>query len=88
MSLWTIRLNLDFHNDHQAYCANPEKRELWHDTFMGQCGPEILTIIQECPLLEHVVLLYHGNSSATWVEFRTPWCPGPRVVLKYDSEHV
>ena len=87
-SLRTVRLNLDFHDDHQAYCGNPEKRKRWRDTFIEQRGPEILAIMQECPLLEHVALLYHGTSSATWVEFRTPRCPGPRVVLEYDPEHV
>ena len=87
-SLRTVRLNLDDHDDHQAYCGNMEKRKRWHDTLMGQRGPEILAIMQECPLLEHVALIYHGTPSATWVEFRTPQCPGPRVVLKYDSEHV
>ncbi len=87
-SLRTVRLNLDFHDDHQAYCGNLEKRKRWYDTFIGQRGPEILAIMQECPLLEHIALLYHGHPSSTWVEFRTPRCPGPRVVLKYDTEHV
>ncbi|PIL28959.1 hypothetical protein GSI_09006 [Ganoderma sinense ZZ0214-1] len=87
-SLRTVRLSLDFHDDHGAYCGNPEKRGRWRDTFMRQRGPEILAIMQECPLLEHVALLYHGSPSATWVEFRTDRCPGPRVVLEYDSEHV
>nr|VWP01970.1 Autophagy-related protein 11 [Ganoderma boninense] len=87
-SLRTVRLNLDFHDDHQAYCGNPDKQKRWHDTFMGQRGPEILAIMEECPLLEHVALLYHGSPSTTWVEFRTARCPGPRVVLEYDPEHV
>ncbi|PIL28961.1 hypothetical protein GSI_09008 [Ganoderma sinense ZZ0214-1] len=87
-SLRTVRLNLDFHDDHGPYCGNNAKRERWRDTFMGQRGPEVLAIMQECPLLQHVALLYHGHPSATWVEFQTARCPGPRVVLEYDSEHV
>nr|VWO97711.1 Aminotransferase class I/II-fold pyridoxal phosphate-dependent enzyme (Putative acyl-CoA transferase WcbT) [Ganoderma boninense] len=30
-SLRPLCLNLDFHDDHQAYCDNLEKREPWHD---------------------------------------------------------
>ena len=84
-SLRTVRLNLDFHDDHQACCSNQEKRKKWHETFFGERGPEIVDILQDCPLLEYVSLLYHGERSSVWVEFHPPRCAEPRVVFDYDK---
>ncbi|KAM5545978.1 hypothetical protein V8D89_000104 [Ganoderma adspersum] len=87
-SLRSVRLNLDFEDDHQAYCGSPQRRKVWYDKLTETKGPEIVDIMQTCPLLEHVALLYHGHPSSTWLEFPTPRFPGRKVIVKYDSEHV
>ena len=87
-SLRVVRLNLDFEDDHQAYCGNPQRRKVWYDTLTERKGPQIVNIMQTCPLLDHVALLYHGHPSSTWAEFRPAQYPGLKVVVKYDAQHV
>ncbi|PIL28943.1 hypothetical protein GSI_08990 [Ganoderma sinense ZZ0214-1] len=87
-SLVTLRLNLDFHDDHQAYCAAPWERERWFPLFKTR-GFEIVDLLQaSCPHLEHVALLYHGDPAATWAEFHPQRCAEPRFVLDYTKDHV
>ncbi|KAM5536459.1 hypothetical protein V8D89_009895, partial [Ganoderma adspersum] len=88
-SLRTLRLNLDFHEDHQAYCAHPRKREAWLALFRDTLGPAIVEVVaQSCPRLEHVALLYHGWEGATWAEFHPRRCAEPRFVLDYMGGHL
>ena len=88
-TLRTLRLNLDFHEDHQAYCAHRGKRDAWLKLFRDERGPEIVEIVAEaCPRLEHVALLYHGWEGATWAEFHPQRCAEPRFVLDYTREHL
>ncbi|KAM5545991.1 hypothetical protein V8D89_000117 [Ganoderma adspersum] len=87
-SLRTLRLNLDFHDDHQAYCNVSWERERWLPLFKTR-GFEIVDLLQaSCPHLEHVALLYHGESAATWAEFHPQRCAEPRFVLDYTKDHV
>ncbi|RDX54266.1 hypothetical protein OH76DRAFT_1431059 [Lentinus brumalis] len=86
-SLRAVRLNLDFHGDHGPYCGKYVVRKAWWDTFKGSLGWEIVNIMQDCPLLRCVELLYHGSPTATWVEFHPPRCAEPRFVLSYDKDH-
>ncbi|KAI1792780.1 hypothetical protein LXA43DRAFT_315817 [Ganoderma leucocontextum] len=87
-SLRTLRLNLDFHDDHQAYCRSAWKRDLWFPVFKER-GFEIVGVMQaSCPLLEHVALLYHGHPTATWAEFHPQGCAEPRFVLDYTKDHM
>ncbi|KAI0752636.1 hypothetical protein C8Q80DRAFT_467168 [Daedaleopsis nitida] len=86
-ALRSVRLNLDFHDDHGAYCDDHEDRDAWFEIFKNQRGPEIVDILQDCPYLEYVALLYHGYSSATWAEFHPLRCAEPRFVLEYDDMH-
>ncbi|PIL28954.1 hypothetical protein GSI_09001 [Ganoderma sinense ZZ0214-1] len=87
-SLRVVRLNLDFEDDHQAYCGDVQHRQVWYDTLTRRKGPEIVNIMQTCPQLEHVALLYHGHPSSTWAEFRPARYPGPKVVVEYDPQHI
>ncbi|KAI1792789.1 hypothetical protein LXA43DRAFT_316351 [Ganoderma leucocontextum] len=70
-SLRTVRLNLDFHDDPLAYCGNPypHLRDKWLQTLRKERGPEIVEVMQACPLLERVAILYHDRPSSVWVEF-------------------
>ncbi len=87
-SLRTLRLNLDFHDDHQAYCSAPWERERWSPLFKTR-GFEIVDLMQaSCPRLEHIALLYHGIPAATWAEFHPARCAEPRFVLDYTKQHV
>ncbi|PIL28942.1 hypothetical protein GSI_08989 [Ganoderma sinense ZZ0214-1] len=87
-SLLTLRLNLDFHDDHQAYCGAPWERERWFPLFKAR-GFDIVDLLQEsCPRLEHVALIYHGIPAATWAEFHPQRCAEPRFVLDYAKYHV
>nr|VWP00244.1 Inosine-5'-monophosphate dehydrogenase (IMP dehydrogenase) (IMPD) (IMPDH) (EC [Ganoderma boninense] len=87
-TLRTLRLNLDFPEDHQAYCANQEKRDEWLVLFRER-GPEIVEIVAtSCPRLEHVALLYHGYEGGTWAEFHPQRCAEPRFVLDDTREHL
>ncbi|KAI0708666.1 hypothetical protein C8Q76DRAFT_681001 [Earliella scabrosa] len=87
-SLRTVHLNLDFHDDHGPYCDNRRLREGWFETFRNSRGPEIVGILEDCPDLDYVGLLYHGIPSATWVEFHPARCAEPRFVLEYDGTHI
>ncbi|TFK79226.1 hypothetical protein K466DRAFT_442619, partial [Polyporus arcularius HHB13444] len=62
-SLCTVRLNLDFHDDHGPYCNAAAVREAYWSTFRDQRGPEIVGIMDACPSLEYVELLYHGQDA-------------------------
>ncbi|KAI1792804.1 hypothetical protein LXA43DRAFT_1093441 [Ganoderma leucocontextum] len=84
-SLRTVRLNLDFHDDHQAYCGNPIIRQEWFRVIQGGAG---VAIMQACPRLEYVALLYHGRPASVWAEFHPERCAEPRFVLKYDDAYV
>ncbi|KAM5535336.1 hypothetical protein V8D89_011021 [Ganoderma adspersum] len=88
-TLRTLRLNLDFHEDHQAYCAHRRKREAWLALFRDTLGPAIVEVVAaSCPRLEHVALLYHGWEGATWAEFHPRRCAEPRFVLDFMGEHL
>ncbi|KAM5535305.1 hypothetical protein V8D89_010990 [Ganoderma adspersum] len=88
-ALRTLRLNLDFHEDHQAYCAHLRKREAWLALFRDILGPAIVEVVAaSCPRLEHVALLYHGWEGATWAEFHPRRCAEPRFVLDYMGGHL
>ena len=82
--LRVIRLNLDFKDDHGAYCNDRVLRKQWYPQFKTR-GWQLLEIMQECPLLEYVGLLYHGDPAATWVEFHPPRCAEPRYVEEYNA---
>ncbi|TFK82594.1 hypothetical protein K466DRAFT_530188 [Polyporus arcularius HHB13444] len=86
-ALRTLRLNLDFRGDHGPYCGDYAVRKKWWDTFKGTLGWEIVDIVQDCPLLGCVEILYHGAPTATWVEFHPQRCAEPRFVLSYDDDH-
>lgn len=86
-ALRSVRLNLDFHDDHGPYCDEHDERDAWFEVFKNHRGPEIVDILQECPYLEYVALLYHGYPSATWAEFHPLRCAEPRFVLEYDDIH-
>ncbi|KAI0708670.1 hypothetical protein C8Q76DRAFT_799900 [Earliella scabrosa] len=85
-SLRTVHLNLDFPDDHGPYCSEPSERKAWYPTFQ-QLGWEVVDVMQRCPLLEYVGLLYHGMPGTTWAEFHPPRCAEPRLVLQYDEAH-
>ncbi len=85
-SLRTVRLNLDFHDDTQAYCPNPYLGDKWREVFEKQRGPEIMQAM--CPCLEYVALLYHGCPASVWAEFHPQRCAEPRFVLKCDAAHA
>ncbi|PIL27947.1 hypothetical protein GSI_09982 [Ganoderma sinense ZZ0214-1] len=88
-TLRTLRLNLDFHEDHQAYCANRRKRDAWLALFRDERGPEIVEIVAaSCLQLEYVALLYHGYAGATWAEFHPQRCAEPRFVLDNTGGHL
>ena len=87
-SLRTIRLNLDFRDGGQAYCGDEEIRDRWLQTLRTERGPEIVEIMQGCPFLEYVAILYHGKPSSVWVEFQPSRCAGPRFVMSYSDAHV
>ncbi|RDX52518.1 hypothetical protein OH76DRAFT_1400310 [Lentinus brumalis] len=87
-SLRRVRLNLDFPDDHGPYCNEYEVRTKWRETFEEQYGPEITKIMEKCPELECVELLYHGIPRGTWAEFHPSRCATPRFVLEYDAEHM
>ena len=87
-ALRVLRLNLDFEGDHQAYCGNADRRRIWYATLTRKKGPEIAHVMQACPLLEHVDLLYHGQPSSIWIEFHPPQIGRLEIVVKYDSDHV
>nr|VWP01968.1 Ubiquitin-like modifier-activating enzyme ATG7 (ATG12-activating enzyme E1 ATG7) (Autophagy-related protein 7) [Ganoderma boninense] len=87
-SLVTLRLNLDFHDDHQAYCSAPWERRRWFPLFKAR-GFEVVDLLQaSCLRLQHVALLYHGDPAATWAEFHPQRCAEPRFVLDYTKHHV
>lgn len=89
-SLRTVRLNLDFRNDPQAYCGNSRHRDRWLQKLREKVGPEIVEIMQACASLEYVAILYHGSPSSIWVEFHPSRVRGvePRFVMSYDDAHV
>ena len=87
-SLRTLRLNLDFRDDHGAYCGEYAVRREWWYKFRDTLGWEIVDAVQDaCPLLGCVELLYHGHPTATWAEFHPSRCAEPRFVLSYDKDH-
>ena len=53
----------------------------------AEYGPQIVDIMQVCPLLEYVGLLYHHIPTSIWLEFHPPRCAEPRFVLKNDISH-
>ncbi|KAI1792794.1 hypothetical protein LXA43DRAFT_316447 [Ganoderma leucocontextum] len=87
-SLRTVRLNLDFHDDPQAYCGINDLRYEWLQTLRTDRAPEIVEIMQACPFLEHVAILYHGLPSSVWVEFHPSRCAEPRFVMSYSDAYV
>ena len=87
-TLRTIHLNLDFLDDHGPYCKNMQSRDAWFEVFRNERGPAIVEVLQECPALEYVGLLYHGIPESIWVEFHPSRCAEPRFVLEYDSSHL
>ena len=87
-SLRTIHLNLDFHDDHGAYCGEHERRSAWFETFKNERGPALVDILQDCPHLDYVGVLYHGYPKPTWAEFHPARCSEPRFVLEYDALHM
>ncbi len=62
-------------------------RKAWWGRFKESLGWEVVEVLQDCPLLDCVEILYHGNPTATWVEFHPPRCAEPRFVLSYDKDH-
>ncbi|TFK82587.1 hypothetical protein K466DRAFT_500054 [Polyporus arcularius HHB13444] len=73
-----IRLNLDFHDDQGPYCGRGFNYSIWQSTFRHR-GPEIVEILEACPWLEYVELLYHAYNGSRWTKFLTSRYPGPRV---------
>ena len=87
-SLRTLLLNLDFHDDHQAYCDVSWERSRWLPLFKMR-GFEIVDLLEaSCPRLEHIALLYHGDPASTWAEFHPQRRAEPRFVLDYSKDHV
>ncbi|RDX52612.1 hypothetical protein OH76DRAFT_171361 [Lentinus brumalis] len=78
-SLQVVRLNLDFQDDHGAYCPVPTVRDQWYPVFKAR-GWELVNILEACPRLEYLGLLYHGIPAPLWVEFHPSRCAEPRYV--------
>ena len=87
-SLRTVHLNLDFRDDHGPYCHDNMFRGPWYATFSMMYGPEILAVLQSCPLLEYVGLLYHDKTRSVWAEFHPPRCAVPYVRPKHGPGYV
>ena len=79
MHLRTLRLNLNFLEECGAYSTNDDIRTDWWDMLSHRIGWEIVEIVQACPLLEHVRVLYHGDPHSLWVEFHPSRCAPPRL---------
>ncbi|KAI0695087.1 hypothetical protein C8T65DRAFT_665885 [Cerioporus squamosus] len=86
--LRSIRLNLDFHDDQGPYCGRGFDYSIWRSTFMEHRGPEIVQILEACPWLEYVELLYHAYNGSRWTKFRTSRYAGPRIVDPDDGSTV
>ncbi|KAI0695083.1 hypothetical protein C8T65DRAFT_551628, partial [Cerioporus squamosus] len=69
-NLRSVRLNLDFHDDHGPHTnAGGSVLREWRITFRERRGPEIVAILEACPWLEDVELLYHAWWSSRWAKF-------------------
>ena len=86
MSLRTVRLNLDFHDDHGGRCIERPVRSKWYNTFKNVRGREIVDILDSLPLLEYVELLYHGIPNQLWVQFLPKRYPEPRYAISVRPE--
>ena len=86
--LRSIRVNLDFHDDHGPYCKAgfTRVREPYWDTFKDKRAPEIVGILEACPYLEYVELLYHGEVASRWPRFLTSRYPEPRFLDSLDMD--
>ena len=87
-TLRSVRLNLDFHDDHGPYCKAgfTRVREPYWDTFKDKRAPEIVGILEACPYLEYVELLYHGEVASRWPRFLTSRYPEPRFLDSRDMD--
>ena len=81
-SLRTVRLNLDFHDDHGLYCSANlvDIRARYWTAFREVRGPEIVKIMESCPYLEYMELLYHGPDASRWPRFLSSRYPEPRFM--------
>ncbi|TFK80275.1 hypothetical protein K466DRAFT_504194, partial [Polyporus arcularius HHB13444] len=86
-SLRTVRLKLDFRGDHGPYGGMYAVRKAWWGRLKELLGWDIVEVLKYCPLLDCVEILYHGDPTATWVEFHPPRCAEPCFVLSYDKDH-
>ncbi|KAI0695085.1 hypothetical protein C8T65DRAFT_584572 [Cerioporus squamosus] len=81
-----VRLNLDFHDDHGPYTnASESVLRGWRLTFRERRGPDIVAVLEACPWLEYVELLYHAWWSSRWTKFPTSRYPGPRFIDPDDG---
>ncbi|RDX52505.1 hypothetical protein OH76DRAFT_1480615 [Lentinus brumalis] len=88
-SLRWLRLNLDFREDHGAYCADLTFRDVWFSRLTGSIGWEIVDALEiHCPLLESVEILYHAIPTSIWLEFHPCRCADPRFVLDFEREDI
>ncbi|TFK81959.1 hypothetical protein K466DRAFT_666809 [Polyporus arcularius HHB13444] len=88
-SLRWLRLNLDFREDHGAYCAELTFRDVWFSRLTGSIGWEIVDALEvHCPLLESVEILYHAIPTSIWLEFHPCRCADPRFVLDFEREDI
>ena len=60
----------------------------WFSIFSMTYGPEILDVLQACPHLEYVALLYHDETRTVWVQFHPPRCAVPVVHPEYGPGFV
>ncbi|KAI0767512.1 hypothetical protein C8Q74DRAFT_1439605 [Fomes fomentarius] len=79
-SLRVAHLNLDFHDDHGPYCSDHDRRAAWFEIFKNERGPEIVEILQACPRLEYVGLLY--PKQMRFQREYTPMTVAPRAPLQ------
>ena len=79
-SLRTIHLNLDFHDDHGPYYTDDGLYDPYYATLTQERGPALLTVLESCPLLEFVGVLYHDRDRTVWLQFHPSRCAEPHFV--------
>ena len=87
-TLRSVRLNLDFHDDHGPYCKAmfADIRDRYWAAF-NKRGRQIVGILEaQCPYLEYVELLYHGEVTSRWPRFLTSRYLEPRFVDSLDMD--
>ncbi|RDX56993.1 hypothetical protein OH76DRAFT_4923 [Lentinus brumalis] len=77
VSLRTVNLNLDFHDEVRLYSEDMPGRARCKDVRDAR-GWELANIFEACRQLEYVALLTHGLSCSLWLQFHPRRCAEPR----------